>query len=83
MIEVTFLGRGGQGAFTSSRILAIAASLYGDKYALSFPSFGPARRAAPVFAYTKIHRFCLIQPCHGSQIYPFCIIFPIIFNFLT
>lgn len=54
MIEVTFLGRGGQGAFTSSRILAIAASLYGDKYALSFPSFGPERRGAPVFAYTKI-----------------------------
>ncbi|MBU5316862.1 2-oxoacid:acceptor oxidoreductase family protein [Clostridium bornimense] len=54
MIEITFLGRGGQGAFTSSRILAIAASLYGDKYALSFPSFGPERRGAPVFAYTKI-----------------------------
>lgn len=54
MIEVTFLGRGGQGAFTSSRILAIAASLYEGKYALSFPSFGPERRGAPVFAYTKI-----------------------------
>lgn len=54
MIEVTFLGRGGQGAFTSSRILAIAASLYEGDYALSFPSFGPERRGAPVFAYTKI-----------------------------
>jgi len=54
MIEITFLGRGGQGAFTSSRILGIAASLYGDKYSLSFPSFGPERRGAPVFAYTKI-----------------------------
>lgn len=54
MIEVTFLGRGGQGAFTTSRILAIAASLYEGKYALSFPSFGPERRGAPVFAYSKI-----------------------------
>ena len=54
MIEITFLGRGGQGAFTSSRILGIAASLYGDKYSLSFPSFGPERRGCSVFAYTKI-----------------------------
>ncbi|QNU68636.1 2-oxoacid:acceptor oxidoreductase family protein [Ruminiclostridium herbifermentans] len=54
MIEITFLGRGGQGAFTSSRILGAAVSLYENKYALSFPSFGPERRGAPVFAYTKI-----------------------------
>ena len=55
MIEITFLGRGGQGAFTSSRILAIAASLYEGKHSLSFPSFGPERRGAPVFAYTKLN----------------------------
>jgi 2-oxoacid:acceptor oxidoreductase, gamma subunit, pyruvate/2-ketoisovalerate family len=54
MIEITFLGRGGQGAFTTSRILGAAASLYENKFALSFPSFGPERRGAPVFAYTKI-----------------------------
>lgn len=54
MLEITFLGRGGQGAFTSSRILGAAASLYEKKYALSFPSFGPERRGAPVFAYTKV-----------------------------
>jgi pyruvate ferredoxin oxidoreductase gamma subunit len=54
MIEITFLGRGGQGAFTSSRILAIASSLYGGRHSLCFPSFGPERRGAPVFAYTKI-----------------------------
>ncbi len=54
MIEVTFLGRGGQGAFTSSRILGAAVSLYENKFALSFPSFGPERRGAPVLAYTKI-----------------------------
>jgi len=54
MIEITFLGRGGQGAFTSSRILGAAASLFENKFALSFPSFGPERRGAPVYAYTKI-----------------------------
>lgn len=54
MIETIFLGRGGQGAFTSSRILGIAASLYEGKYGLSFPSFGPERRGAPVYAFTKI-----------------------------
>lgn len=54
MIDIIFLGRGGEGAFTSSRILGIAASLYENEYALSFPSFGPERRGAPVFAYTKI-----------------------------
>jgi pyruvate ferredoxin oxidoreductase gamma subunit len=54
MIEITFLGRGGQGAFTTSRILGAAASLFENKFALSFPSFGPERRGAPVFAYTKI-----------------------------
>ncbi|HEY5586922.1 MAG TPA: 2-oxoacid:acceptor oxidoreductase family protein [Ruminiclostridium sp.] len=54
MTEITFLGRGGQGAFTSSRILGAAASLFENKFALSFPSFGPERRGAPVYAYTKI-----------------------------
>jgi pyruvate ferredoxin oxidoreductase gamma subunit len=54
MIEIIFLGRGGQGAFTSSRILGAAASLFENKFALSFPSFGPERRGAPVLAYTKI-----------------------------
>ena len=54
MLEITFLGRGGQGAFTSSRILGAAASLHESKYSLSFPSFGPERRGAPVFAYTKV-----------------------------
>lgn len=56
MKEIIFLGRGGQGAFTSSRILAIAASLYEGQYALSFPSFGPERRGAPVYAYTKLDK---------------------------
>lgn len=54
MIEVRWHGRGGQGAFTASRILGASASLFEGKYGLAFPSFGPERRGAPVQAFTKI-----------------------------
>ena len=67
MIDVIFLGRGGEGAFTSSRILGIAASLYEKGYALSFPSFGPERRGAPVFAYTKISSLPIRDRSQSSQ----------------
>jgi len=54
MVEIRWHGRGGQGAFTAARLLGCAASLYENKYALAFPSFGPERRGAPVFAFTRI-----------------------------
>lgn len=53
MIEIRWHGRGGQGAFTASKILG-AAAVRDGKHALSFPSFGPERRGAPIQAYTKI-----------------------------
>lgn len=53
MIEIRWHGRGGQGAFTASKILGAAAVSEG-RYALSFPSFGPERRGAPIQAFTKI-----------------------------
>lgn len=53
MHETVWLGRGGQGAFTAARLLGVAAMLYG-KQAMAMPSFGPERRGAPVFAYTRI-----------------------------
>ena len=53
MHETVWLGRGGQGAFTAARLLGIAAMLSG-KQAMAMPSFGPERRGAPVFAYTRI-----------------------------
>lgn len=53
MKEIRWHGRGGQGAFTASKLLGAAAILEG-KYALAFPSFGPERRGAPVQAFTKI-----------------------------
>jgi 2-oxoisovalerate/pyruvate ferredoxin oxidoreductase gamma subunit len=53
MIDIRFHGRGGQGAVTSARILAIAADKEG-KYSQAFPAFGPERRGAPVQAFTRI-----------------------------
>ncbi|WP_440059704.1 2-oxoacid:acceptor oxidoreductase family protein [Thermogladius sp. 4427co] len=53
LIEVTWYGRGGQGAWTSSNLLAMAAALDG-KYAQSFPAFGPERSGAPMLAFTRI-----------------------------
>ncbi|MDR1795841.1 MAG: 2-oxoacid:acceptor oxidoreductase family protein [Clostridiales Family XIII bacterium] len=54
MQEIRWHGRGGQGAFTVARLLGQAVSLYEDKYAMAFPSFGPERRGAPVLSFTRI-----------------------------
>lgn len=53
MIAVRFHGRGGQGAVTSSELMALAAISEG-RYAQAFPSFGPERRGAPLQAYLRI-----------------------------
>ncbi|MBI9031775.1 2-oxoacid:acceptor oxidoreductase family protein [bacterium] len=54
MIEIRWHGRGGQGGFTVSRLLGMAASIFNGKHAIAFPAFGPERRGAPVLAFTKI-----------------------------
>lgn len=54
MTEIRWHGRGGLGAFTAARLLGNAVSIYEGKYASAFPSFGPERRGAPVFAFTRI-----------------------------
>jgi len=54
-IEISWFGRGGQGAVTASVILAEAAS-YENLYSQAFPEFGPERRGAPVKAYTRISK---------------------------
>ena len=51
--EIRWHGRGGQGAWTASELLAKAAILEG-KYIQSFPEFGPERMGAPMAAYTRI-----------------------------
>jgi len=57
MLEISWYGRGGQGAFTAARLLADAWVLGGaDTYALAFPTFGPERRGAPVRAFSKLDR---------------------------
>lgn len=68
MIEITFRGRGGQGAFTASKIIGNACVKQDNLYSLAFPTFGPERRGAPVSAFTKIdtkksktERKCKIQ----------------------
>lgn len=53
MLEIVWHGRGGQGAWTASNILAQAALKEG-KYVQSFPTFGPERMGAPVMAFTRI-----------------------------
>lgn len=53
LIEIRWHGRGGQGAVTSTELLALAAIAEG-KNAQAFPAFGPERRGAPVLAFTRI-----------------------------
>jgi 2-oxoacid:acceptor oxidoreductase gamma subunit (pyruvate/2-ketoisovalerate family) len=52
-MEVRWHGRGGQGAWTASELLARAA-VYEGKHIQSFPEFGPERMGAPVMAFTRI-----------------------------
>jgi 2-oxoacid:acceptor oxidoreductase gamma subunit (pyruvate/2-ketoisovalerate family) len=53
IMEVRWHGRGGQGAWTASELLARAA-IHEGKYIQSFPEFGPERMGAPVTAFTRI-----------------------------
>jgi 2-oxoacid:acceptor oxidoreductase gamma subunit (pyruvate/2-ketoisovalerate family) len=53
LIEFRWHGRGGQGSWTASEVLARTA-IYEGKYIQSFPEFGPERMGAPVTAFTRI-----------------------------
>lgn len=53
LIEIRWHGRGGQGAWTASELLARAA-IKGGKYIQASPEFGPERMGAPVTAYNRI-----------------------------
>ncbi len=53
MLEFRWHGRGGQGAWTASELLARTALAEG-KFIQSFPEFGPERMGAPVTAFTRI-----------------------------
>jgi len=53
LYEIRFHGRGGQGAWTASLLLAQAGLIEG-KQIQSFPAFGPERAGAPLTAFTRI-----------------------------
>lgn len=53
LLEFRWHGRGGQGAWTASELLARTAICEG-KFIQSFPEFGPERMGAPVSAFTRI-----------------------------
>jgi 2-oxoacid:acceptor oxidoreductase gamma subunit (pyruvate/2-ketoisovalerate family) len=66
LYQIRWHGRGGQGAVTAARIFGLAASVYGDSFAQSFPSFGAERRGAPVLSFTKVDSVPILD---RSQIY--------------
>ncbi|MEM3155854.1 MAG: 2-oxoacid:acceptor oxidoreductase family protein [Nitrososphaerota archaeon] len=53
LLELLFLGRGGQGVVTAGRIVAEAV-LRAGLFSQSFPEFGPERSGAPVRSYVRI-----------------------------
>jgi len=53
MIEIRIHGRGGQGAVTTSQLLAVAA-FHDGKQCQAFPNFGVERRGAPTTAFARI-----------------------------
>lgn len=55
ILEVRWHGRGGQGAWTASELLA-RASIHEGKHIQSFPEFGPERMGAPVAAFTRVSK---------------------------
>ena len=54
ILEISWHGRGGQGAVTAAKILAQAAFLEGYSGVTAAPAFGAERRGAPVSASTRI-----------------------------
>ena len=56
IIEIVFHGRGGQGAVTAARLLAMAAYKSGYKGVQAYPFFGAERRGAPVRAFFRMSK---------------------------
>ncbi|MFU8806464.1 MAG: 2-oxoacid:acceptor oxidoreductase family protein, partial [Bradymonadaceae bacterium] len=53
MIEIRWHGRGGQGAKSTSHLMALAL-LEAGLHVQAFPEYGPERSGAPVMAYNRI-----------------------------
>ena len=56
LVEIVFHGRGGQGAVTAARLLAMAAFKSGYKGVQAYPFFGAERRGAPVRAFFRMSK---------------------------
>jgi len=71
MLDIRWYGRGGQGAFTVARMLGLIVTVYGKSHALAYPSFGPERRGAPVWSFTRIDKEKIIdrsEPTHSDYL---------------
>lgn len=53
LVEVRWHARGGQGAVTASKLLAMSAFAE-NKYVQAFPEYGSERTGAPIQAYTRL-----------------------------
>jgi 2-oxoacid:acceptor oxidoreductase gamma subunit (pyruvate/2-ketoisovalerate family) len=62
MIEIKFIGRGGQGAVIASQILAKVFFLMG-KYPQCFSVFGGERRGAPVASFLRVDDKKILLKC--------------------
>jgi 2-oxoacid:acceptor oxidoreductase gamma subunit (pyruvate/2-ketoisovalerate family) len=62
MIEIKFIGRGGQGAVIASQILAKVYFLMGW-YPQCFSLFGGERRGAPVFSFLRVDEKKILLKC--------------------
>ncbi len=62
MIEITFKGRGGQGAVIASEMLGRAFFLEG-KYPQCFSLFGGERRGAPVTSFLRVDEEPILLKC--------------------
>ena len=56
IIEIRWHGRGGQGAITAAKIVALAAFESGYPGVVMAPTFGTERRGAPIFTSLKLSR---------------------------
>ncbi|MHA1766688.1 MAG: 2-oxoacid:acceptor oxidoreductase family protein [Promethearchaeota archaeon] len=73
--EVTFHGRGGQGAITAALLLCEIAYEDGFKDVLSIPKIGAERRGAPIKAFSKLSRGKLIKNYGATEDADITIIF--------
>lgn len=66
LLEIRWVGRGGQGAVTAAKMFAESALLEG-KFIQAFPDFGPERMGAPVRSFTRVSTKPLTLHCQVAN----------------